>query len=212
MPTKKYRKNKSKEKDFHRRLLRSIAESAFISGDLSIEDLSDIKVVKQKLLKIFPKKDEDLFFAVDHQHSLLREGERFAKRKNPNHAYIFFATYFEHFINEIIDIWATRNAIKHEVRANLIRRLNLEDKYTWLLEILKLPAFSTVHWKLIKTISDKRNNYIHYKYKPEVATIPSELKIEEWRKDYSHILKAISYTKNYRSKVVFDGKKKKFKI
>ncbi len=201
-----------KDKTMARSIARSIAESALINGDLKIEDFSDLKVVKNKLLKILPQKDENLFFTIIHQPTLLEEGIKFAKKKKYEHAYIFYATYFEHFINEVIDIWAKRNSIRYETSSSLIKRIGLEDKYTWLLDLLKLPKFKVIHFKCIKNISEKRNSYIHYKYKPEAANASSEIKKTDWEKDYRNILKAISYTKRYRTKVVFGGHKNKFKI
>lgn len=193
-------------------IVRSIAESAIINGDLKVEDFSNLKVVKKKLLKILPKRDEDFYITIIHQPTLLEEGIKFARKKKYELAYIFYATYFEHWINEIIDIWAKRNGIGYEVSSNLIRKLNLEDKYTWLLSILKLPRFKEIHIKNIKKISELRNNYIHYKYKSEAINTPSEIKKTEWDNDFNNINKAISYTKRYRSKIVFNGNKSKFKI
>jgi hypothetical protein len=34
----------------------------------------------------------------------------------------------------------------------------------------------------------------------------------EWEKDFKDILKTITYTKRYWSKIVFDGKKKKINL
>lgn len=201
-----------KDHAFAREIVKVFAESAFINGQLSIEDFSDKKVIRKKLLQILPKRDEDLFFTIVYQPTLLEKGARFAKRKEYELAYVFYATYFEHFINEILDIWAKRNLVVYDTSSNLIRRVSLEDKYTWILNLLKLPSFNRTHWRTIKSISDKRNNFIHYKYKSEAASTPSTAEKTEWEKDSKNVLKAVTYTRRYRSRVVFDGKKKKFKM
>lgn len=205
-------KSRKEQLSFTRRLVETLAEGALIGGQLDIKDFSDSKGMIKKLRKTLPKRDKDLFFKIIHTPSLLEEGEKFARTEDYDFSYIFYATYFEHFVNEIIDIWATRNSIPYEISSSLIRRVSLEDKYTWLLVVLKLPPFNHKYWKIIKNITDKRNNFIHYKYKSKATGDVSISEKVEWEKDHRSIFKAIKYTKFYRSKVVFDGKKKKFKV
>ncbi|HET8575017.1 MAG TPA: hypothetical protein VFM02_02485 [Candidatus Paceibacterota bacterium] len=111
-----------KDHIFAREIVEAFAESAFINGQLSIEDLSDKEAIRKKLLQILPKRDEDLFFTIVHHSTLLEKGAQFAKRKEYKLAYVFYATYFEHFINEILDIWAKRNSIAIAVRSYSMER------------------------------------------------------------------------------------------
>lgn len=208
----KVSKNKEVDIALARSFFNTIAESAFINGDLNIEDFSDKKLLREKILRLIPKEDKNIYFTIDHTPTLLEKGEWFAKNEEYNLAYVFYATYFEHFINEILDMWATRNSIKYETSSLLIKKVTLEDKYTWLLEVLKLPTFKQEHWKTIKKLSDKRNSFIHYKYKPEAADRDDSKDKTEWTEDYKDIIKTITYTRRYRSKIVFNGKKQKFNL
>lgn len=200
--------NSVKDQVFARKLIQVIAESFLIQGHIKIEDFSDRKKLLEKIIKLLPKNDEDLFFTIIHQPTFLKEGYRYVKQKNYSLAYVFYAIYFEHFINEILDMWFKRNLIEYKIYSSLIRRVNLEDKYTWVLGLLKLPKFKEIHWKTIKTISDKRNSFIHYKYNSEPADAPIDTEKVEWKNDYKGILKAITYTRRYRTQMVFGGKKK----
>ncbi len=193
-------------------LVQSIAESLLIQGYIKTEDFSDKKILLEKIRKLIPENEENLFLTITYHVTLLTEGKRYVKTKNYELAYIFYATYFEHFINEILDIWAKKNSIEYRISSSLIRRVTLEDKYTWVLKLLKLPVFNEKHWKTIKIVSEKRNNFIHYKYNSESANTSFNPKEEEWEKDYINILSAVTYTKRYRTKIVFNGKKEKFKI
>ena len=195
-----------------RGIVSAFAESALLNGDLKIEDFSDKKTMLEKLRKTLPKNDDELFFVINHQDTLLEEARAYSKKKKYNQAYLFYATYFEHFINEILSLWAQKNSINHDVLKSLIKRGSLEDKYTWVLDLLRLPHFSKKHFKIIKSISELRNNYIHYKYKPEPANKPTSSEQKDWQMNSDAIEKAIKYSKTYRSRFVFQGEKKKFKI
>lgn len=198
---------------FVRALVESVAESALINGKINIGDFSDKKLLLKKLIRIIPKEDEKFFSVVVYLPFLLEKAEKSVRNKEYELAYVFYATYFEHFINEIISIWSQRNFVKYQTASNLVKKVSLEDKYDWVLDLLKLPSFKKIYWKTIKNVSDKRNSFMHYKYKPEPADAALDKKeLIKWREDYENILKTITYTKFYRSKVVFDGKKKKFKI
>lgn len=201
-----------KEQAFARDLVRSLAESALINGDITLDDFSDKKKLLTKLKKLIPKKDEDLLFSISYQPSLLEEAEFYSQKNRFDMAYVMYATYFEHFINEIIDIWARQNSINHDSASNLMRKISLEDKYTWILQILKLPKFNRERWKTIKFVSEKRNTFLHYKYKPEPPATPPKTKQNEWVTILPSLQKAVTYTKKYRSRVVFNRGKKKFDI
>src|SRR5690606_40762186 len=41
-------------------------------------------------------------------------------------------------------------------------------KCTWLIKLLDLPTFRQEYVKIILTVSNERNSYIHYKWKTEI--------------------------------------------
>jgi len=203
-------KNKEND-DFKKEVAYQLIESALINGTITEEDFLNKKLLLKKVMNSIPKKDEDLYFKIIHHYNILKRAKQFTKEKDWNLVYMFYATYFEHLINEIINVWCIKNNISDKGFKELIRRVNLEDKFTWLLEILKLPTFNENHWATIKKISDKRNSYVHYKYPSEVAGKSLDADEIEWKKVKKNITKAVTYSKKYRNKVVINGVDKKIK-
>lgn len=189
-----------------------LVESAFIDGDLTEKDFDDREKLLKKLRKTIPKNDKDLFFVIIHHPSLLDRAKKAVDKEEWEYAYVFYATYFEHFINEILCIWGTQNGKTHKTIKELIRRINIEDKYTWLLEILGLPKFNDNHIKTIKALSERRNSFIHYKFEPEAAAETTDKKESEWKKIDEDVRRAVTYSKRFRSKIVWNGNKHKSKI
>lgn len=191
----------------------SLVEGMFINGDLSEKDFEDPKVLLQKSLKYLDdlkKKGKEIMLVVDHQPSLLSTAEKYIQSEDFELAYVFFATYFEHLINGVIQVRCTKDSISNVVYKELIRKVSLEDKFSWVLELLKLPKFKTQHWQTIKTVSDKRNSFIHYKY--QAAQNQPDFEEREWEKLKPGLKSAITYSKKYQTKVIYQGKAKKLRL
>lgn len=198
------------EKKLVKSLVASITESAYVSGEISMEDFNDKNHLLKKLRDYIPKNDKDLFFTIIHDKNLIQRAEEEISKEDWQYAYVFYATYFEHFINEILCIWAVKQKKPHKLIKELIRRVGgIEDKYTWVLEILDLPKFNERHFKTIKYLSEKRNSFIHYKFEPKASSEDSNKEKEEWKKIKFDVSKAIIYSKSYRSRIVWNGKKNK---
>lgn len=193
-------------------MVSGLIESEVINESLVESDTKDKRKLLEKLEKSFTKKDEDFYYRIIHCDTLLKEANRYSKEEEFDLAYIFYATYFEHLINDILIIWAIRNEVSYDTLKELFSRFRIKDKFTWLLEILKLPTFSEKYRKIIEKVSERRNSFIHYKYKPMVATSPHDADKKEWEKLKGDIERAVKYSKYYRSRVIYRGNKKKFKV
>jgi hypothetical protein len=206
------RKNhKSPLDKYARDIFSSLVESALITGTIDKTDFNDRKKLKEKILNSIPKNDSELYFVIVHHPDLLEEAELYIRKGKYEYAYIFYAAYFEHYINEIIQIWCFQHKVPDEVFKELIRKLGLEDKFTWLIRLLKLPDFNSLRYKVISKIAEKRNAFVHYKYQPQVATTPIDYQKAEWKNLKADLIKTLRYCKTYRSKLVYAGKKAKFK-
>lgn len=91
------------------------------------------------------------------------------------------------------------NIIHTNTLAENIMRLDIESKRTWLLPLLGLPRFSNNCSKNIKIIADKRNEFVHYKWRGMF-----EKEQESKNKDYEEYCKKASLTiahiKRYKTK------------
>lgn len=203
-------KNKSEEKDFFEKsLIPKLIESAIINGFITREDAKDPKTTREKLLKHFPKNDDDLYWVIDYSGDILNRVKQFLKEKDFNLVYVFIGTYFEHFINEVIQIQLSKKNISDKTIKEMLRNVSLESKFTWITEIIGIPKFNSKNFFLIKKISEKRNSYIHYKYTPQKAGSDIDDEKKEWKKISQEVKKVINYCKKYREKVIYNGLSKK---
>ena len=191
----------------------SIADALLLDGTLVEEDFDDEKVLMQKIRKFVQdtrKAGVEFGVVIDHQPSMLDRARKHQLKEEFELAYVFYATYFEHLINGVIQAKCIKEGISNSTYKELIRRVSLEDKFSWVLELLKLPSFNTTHWKTIKTISEKRNNFIHYKYQPK----PDEFDHEEreWKTLEKKLRLAITYCKSYQTRLMYGGKAKKLRL
>jgi len=206
-------KEKRESLKFGKALRAYLAESLYIGGFLKKEDFEDPKVINKKIKKYFDdlkKRGEEISFVIDHQPSILKEAEKSLLREDFELAYVFFATYFEHLINGVIERKCLKEKISIGTYKELVRRASLEDKFTWVLEILKLPEFSKSHRKVIKIVSERRNSFIHYKYQPQSNDPYNDEK--EWEGIKKELKAAIKYSKNYQTRTIYEGKAKKLRL
>jgi hypothetical protein len=189
----------------------SITESLYFHGELKETDLGDPAIITRKIKNYFrrlKKNGEDISLVIDYQPSLLEEADRYVSQGNFELAYVFFATYFEHLINGVIEVKCAKEKIAHSTYKELIRKVSLEDKFTWVLEVLKMPDFNNLHWKTIKATSEKRNSFIHYKYQPKPNDLDDE---KEWRKVEKNIKAAVKYSKIYQTRISYEGRANKIR-
>lgn len=202
---------KNKKRKAH--IIENILESLFIFGEITDKDIQS----KQKRSKILEGLEKQLsskkssFITLCYRESLLKTAESFKREKEFDFAKIFYAIFFEHTINSIIDIKIKQNRFSENLKMNIIRNINVYGKFTWLLELLQLPVFNKIHLKTIEKLMDDRNSFIHYKYKLRNIDDDFDLSGIKKLKEFNEINKAINYIKRYESKIAFRGKKKKIK-
>ena len=192
-------------------VMQMLAETAYTEGALDLDDFKNESTLRQKL-KEWRKRRGPLRISVVYHPTLLQQAKRFIKRGEYDYAYIFFATYFEHIANDIVTTWCDKNNVPIHSRTALLRRLSIEDKYTWLLDVLKLPKFSPTHISTIKFINELRNQFIHYKFSPEKDDLPYDHNKRTWVKERRRIFAAVRYAKFYLTRATFGGKKKHLKV
>lgn len=149
-------------------------------------------------------------FVVDHTETILSTAKEYSKKENYDYAKMFYALFFEHSTNGLINSECTKRKISR-VFINEILRLELKQKLTWLLELLKLPKYRSNNLITIKKLFDERNAFVHYKYKPEPGDIVANVEKEKEgnEKQIEDIKKVVEYHKTYIAKALYGGKKRK---
>jgi len=194
---------KTKDKYFLDSLAKTIIRSYFANGDLS----DDLKLSQndfiQKIQQLTNKSNFQ-FLTIDHRDSILQKAYDFFEAKEYNLGKVFFAMFFEHSLNSIIDHECFKRKISEKVKIEIIKSVDMNGKLTWLLQLLGLPAFNDNHRKTIKKIADDRNAFIHYKWK---AVDMDERKQET--DELKKIKLALRYMKKYETNILFRNKKQK---
>ncbi len=148
---------------------------AFINSTVENLILQNPKLIKKpieeirqlalkELKKAVTDKNVKFVVTIDHTETLLKEARINKRRGDVELSAFWYATYFEHKINFLIHLAAKRLSLTKSTSQALLRKPKLEDKCTWILEILKIRQINKNHIKAITNISEIRNRYIHYKW------------------------------------------------
>ena len=192
-------------------ILKKAIEGLYLNGVITDEDLTDRNKLIKKIKGELISSKKGISIVIDHTRTLLRIARDYYKKEEYDLSYLFYAIYFEHEVNDIIDIYCSRNKIEQKVKNEIIKSTNISAKYSWLLTILKFPNFNDIHRKTILDVSDKRNAYIHYKWNEDQDTkLINNSEKEKLKRDIelNKIELAIRYLTNYKLKNLFNNKKK----
>ena len=153
-----------------------------------------------------------MVIATDYTAGILTKARR-ERKKYPQESILHYALYIEHKINAIIRLLSDRKNLEPSVSLGLMRELKLSSKATWALHLLDGEMFDDMVVKKIGQISDRRNEYAHYKWK---GTDPDDRREEdrsikllvETLADAEIVVSAIS---KYENKTFFNGEFRKVK-
>lgn len=195
------------------KLLESAVKSFFAAGLMTEEDIKSKESALDAVLKVMNNGSEEKIdeIRIDHRDTLIEYAETFYKTKQYYLTKVFYATYFEHSINSLIDLYCNRNMIDNQTKKEIIRSLSIKSKFTWLLTLLKFPTIKEKHLKVILNVADDRNAFIHYKW---IGMPDAQLNSEEVNKkeqdtinELNKIKKTVTYLKTYENKIRLLGKK-----
>jgi len=199
---------KAKQDKLQKKIVHSVIEALYRDEVLSIDDISDKKKLNAKLKEIIHTVDFGI--VVTHTEDLIKTAKAYTKAKDYNKAKLFYATFFEHALNEIINIVCSRKGIDKKTINQIIRSSSMTIKLTWLPLLLDIPIVIKKHKNIILKLSDDRNAFIHYKFNIEPDDIDNNKEIKILN-EISQIEKTITYFKKYSTKICYKNKKAKLK-
>jgi hypothetical protein len=141
---------------------------------------------------------------IDHTDNIEEEGKRYLNNKQYMLACIVYSVWTEHFINGFIHKICIRNKINEACFIGLIRKCNIEDKCSWIMELIKGPKLNDRYRMSILKMNNYRNYFIHYKWQPTKDDF--NLQIIDIICAYP---KTISYLKRIESYYLYNGNKNK---
>lgn len=205
----------------------SKCEENLISGSpITEEDKKYAPLLKRKIIATFIKYEqinikgmtateinielikliEDVEFrlVIDYKDSLLKEARLHRKSGKSNISCLLYATWFEHWINEIISILCHRKGLSEDEINELVRNVSFRGKFTWLLKIFNFKQINKSHLNIIFRLTELRNNFVHYKWKEKSKNLEKEeiLVLNE-------IEKAVKYLKNLENRYIYNNSKRK---
>jgi hypothetical protein len=190
-------------------VLPNLVNDLYREGKIKDTDFNDKELIRKKLLEHINKIDFQII--IDHRKTILNVAEKEFTAGNFEISLTLFATFIEHTLNRLIHVECQRKNIENRTCSEIIKSVSIIGKCSWLLKLLGLPPIKAEYLKVIMKISEERNAYIHYKWKPEIDK-DSDVKDDNERKRkerYLEIKKLLRYLKGYDTRHQFGGKKNK---
>lgn len=208
--TKKSNKSEKTRDKLGQTLMMDLINHLHTQGLLTDEDLNDKEVVRTKTQKYLKKHQGNFDFKIitDHREEILKMADQLNKKGDNKLAIALYATFIEHTLNKIISIECSNKNIDSKTQTEIIKGVNIIGKCTWLFKLLGLQQIKQNYVKTILQISEERNSYIHYKWKPE-PDIETEKTKKNADEKIENIKALIKYLKNYDTKHHYKGQKTK---
>lgn len=180
--------------------------SMFEDGRLSKKELMETNPLEKVIasIKTDPEEDESLYFIIDHRETILKDAKAYLKNGKHEYAKVFFAMYFEHETNHLLLMLLNRNNKSDETIKPLLR-LSLDQKLTWVLDMLNIKRPSKSFLKFLSPLSEERNSFIHYKFVGK----DSEFDYKLTEDNQKTLLNNIRYFRTYISHTLYNRDKVK---
>jgi hypothetical protein len=148
-------------------VLRAVVRHFLMHGYLGAVEISvsNVDQIAEGLAPLVVEM-ENFDMLTSHTECLLDDALAASKDERHEVAILLYATFFEHRINGIIDTFVRQKGLRAQIAIDLIRRMNIQQKLTSVLELLGAPPFGKVESDRIDGIMNRRNEFAHYKWKP----------------------------------------------
>ena len=160
----------------------------------------EVEKLALKRLKRMCSKGLDFLPLMDHTSNFLKHARKSMNSGDMNCAALFYATYFEHRINNILGKVARRKLSESHYQ-KIMRRADIEDKCSWVMHLLSEKSISKLSIKRIKKISEIRNSFVHYKWKPNIEHEKNEMALKDTDK-------IVRYLNRFEERIFFSGNRK----
>src|ERR1700722_1855988 len=124
-----------REQAFGRGLVNSICRQFLEEGIVDPSGKTNEQVLKELFDHALNwSKQHPMLMSTDYKTSLLKHARTFAKQEAFETAFLFYATWFEHWINGVL----TRRLRKldEDERQQMLWNTSLKGKFTWLLSLI----------------------------------------------------------------------------
>lgn len=190
--------------DMENSIMTMFINNAIRDGIIITEGLTEeeVRTAAREYLKEFLETDIEIVMTIDHKDTLLKEARNYASKNKEELSIVMYATWWEHWINGLIEIKTREKNFTKKEYKQLISSINNNAKTSWLLKLIDLPPFDKDHLNIMGKLAEKRNSFVHYKY-----PIINEADIESLDKFFKEVEKSINYFISYENKNIDKNKK-----
>ncbi|WP_225799686.1 hypothetical protein [Streptomyces sp. NK15101] len=150
-------------------------------GLVNLEELTDREVVSTVLREFMEEadsgaaivegrvtwSDDDIHVVTDHSIDLLERAAEAVGAEEYWFAILFYATWLEHWANNVLMSLSVRSGVPAGVAVALVRScsFNLKMKDVW--ASLGAAPIEKVHMRAMTDLMEFRNGFVHYKWQPQ---------------------------------------------
>ncbi|MBF6144210.1 hypothetical protein [Nocardia nova] len=155
--------------------IESLLEGMAEKGQLVIENrpvdeiLTNFMILLYQLKNSFPKDTTKIGpsvrWTMDHREDILNNARSALSDDDIGLSILLYGTWCEHQVNLLLTTAFERLGYSETTSTTLIRNCNMWTKVTALWEIARLRTFDTDTLRILKSLTDNRNGYVHYKWK-----------------------------------------------
>jgi hypothetical protein len=196
-----------RDKALGRRLVNSLCKQFLEEGIVDPDGKTDEQVLRELFDHAVKwSKQHPMLMSTDHKSSLLKQAREFAKQEDFEEAFLFYATWFEHWINGVLT--RRQNKLDENRRRQMLRETSLKGKFTWLLPLIHQAEIPSRYVDAIIRISEIRNSFVHYKF---ILSDVDKRDEEEARHlaDLARAEKAIKFLKRLEAKIFLSKQARK---
>ncbi|MEV6300399.1 hypothetical protein AB0M02_13420 [Actinoplanes sp. NPDC051861] len=205
----------AEDRDIIDRFRRSFFEATFRSWveDGSIEvgsrTFDELLTDFRRLLQDFvnePDFEETEFHPIfDHQEKLLERAVTETNEGDDLIGIMFYATWFEHFINGILIRSLRRAGFAEDIYIPMIRTFNLQTKMASTWKLAGLPEVPAEMIRTLNLVTELRNGFVHYKWSA-LSPQAEEQQKTRLREATNQVASLVSYFKAVEDQFFWNGR------
>ena len=197
-----------KGKYFTNKIAVALAHSAIQAGEIDPEGKTDQQLRDEVMsfLRTVVYSKKEIRMIADLRSTLLREARRYQASNSEQLSVIMYATWFEHWINNVVSTMAKRGGHSDQSATQMICDTSIRAKFTWLVSLLGLSPIKKQYADIIFSLAEHRNAYVHYKWeaRPEQLDRKREQEIQGLLGKVSAV---VNYLHRYENKHLYRGLK-----
>ncbi len=183
-------------------MLACIYEALLGDGQIDPEGKTEEQIMTEvRKIALKWSNQRPMKWSADFRQDLLNRARSFKRKRNSHEAILYYATWFEHWINGIL-IRRLRTLDERET-CQMIRDVSLRGKFTWLLALVHEKRIPERHIKAVLQICDLRNEFVHHKYK--MLDVDSDDESKKLNEAHRSAEKSVRYLQKFEERHFFKG-------